>query len=82
MKLDPVAVQMFSSSGLVPILEFAGVAAVIVVTYLAIHNMFNHLKPATKMLVSMFFGSLAYSFGKLVVLTLIINPVIQSATSI
>lgn len=54
--------------------EFFSVSFVIMVTYMAIHVMLGHLKPATKALVSMFFGSIAYSIGKAMLITLIIEP--------
>lgn len=64
----------FSKSSIFPVIEFAAISGIIMVTYIALHNMFNHLKPATKMLVSLFLGTMAYSLGKLALLTLIINP--------
>lgn len=63
-------------SSIFPIVEFASLFIVVIVTYLLLHKLLGHLKPATKALVALFFGTLAYSVGKIVVITFFVTPTI------
>lgn len=60
--------------------EFFSIAFITIITYMTIHAMLGHLKPATKALVSMFFGTVAYSFGKVMLITLIMEPFFSKTT--
>ena len=53
------------------IIEFASIATITLVIYLSISVLFTKLHPATKMLLAMFFGVIAYLIGKAVVLSLL-----------
>ena len=67
--MDAETIRNLSESGIVSIAEFFSIAFIVICTYWGMHNLFNRLRPATKMLLSMFFGTIAYTMGKLVVLT-------------
>lgn len=72
--VDAQTLNALSESSIFPIIEFASVAVIIFCTYLGTHYLLGHLKPATKMLVSMFLGTCAYTIGKLVLIALVIDP--------
>ena len=71
---DTATINTLANSPLLTIIEFFTIAFIVIITYIAIHNMMGHAKPATKMLISMFLGSLAYTLGKLALLTIIVRP--------
>ena len=72
--IDPQVVNNLSQLSIFPIIEFTSVSVIVIVTYLGLHGLFTHLKPATKMLLSMFLGTCAYTVGKLTLFAIIVNP--------
>ncbi len=74
--MNPEAIQQLANSSIWPVIEFASIFGIIIVTYMAMHAMFSHLKAPTKMLMSMFLGTLAYSMGKIFVISFLVKPLI------
>ena len=70
-------IKFLASSSLAPVLEFAALFIVVISTYMLLHSIMGHLKPATKALMAMFFGTVAYSIGKIAVLALLVAPAVS-----
>lgn len=73
-ELSSNTIKALGASSIFPVIEFASLFTVVIATYLLLHKVVGHLKPSTKMLVSMFFGTLAYSIGKIAVIALLVTP--------
>lgn len=74
--IDSQTLHIVGSSGWFPVVEFGAISFVIILIYISIHTAFTNMKPATKMLVSMFLGTAAYSLAKLSIVVLFMEPVI------
>jgi len=75
--LNAHTLQTIGSSGWFPVVEFAAISGLIILVYMGIHTAFTSLKPATKMLISMFLGTAAYSLAKLSIVVLFMEPVLH-----
>jgi hypothetical protein len=73
--------QFVTSSGLMPIIEFAMIGIIVMSTYLAMHAAFSQAKQSSKFVLSTMVGLTGYTVGKLVIFAWVINPVLaQSVT--
>lgn len=70
--------NFFSSSSLLPVIEFTSISIVVIATYLGVHVAFARIKPANKVLISMFMGVTAYSLGKFVLVFLFSGPLFNA----
>lgn len=71
-------INLFSGSSLLPVIEFTSISIVVIATYLGVHAAFTRIKPANKVLISMFMGVTAYSLGKLVLVFLLTGPLFNA----
>lgn len=68
------ALAILSGKGWFPVVEFASLSFVIILTYLGIHTAFGKIKPSVKMLISMFLGITAYYLAKLFLVAIFVTP--------
>lgn len=73
--------QFVTSSGLLPIIEFATIGFIVMVTYFAMHAAFSQAKQSAKFILSTLVGLTGYTVGKLVIIAWIINPIISQSTT-
>ena len=72
-----VKIHSFASESYIfPVIEFAMVMFVIMITYLIVHKMFYGGKTHVKFIFSTILAILGYSMAKLIIFVWIINPVI------
>lgn len=67
-------IQGIANSPVFPLVEFTLISSSTILIYLGIHFTLNRTHKSIKMLISMLFGTIAYSAGKLVVLAAITVP--------
>ncbi len=67
-------IQSIADSPAFPLMEFTLISSATILIYLGIHLTLNNTHKSIKMLISMLFGTIAYSAGKLVVLAAITVP--------
>ncbi len=77
-KVDQVN-QMLNSFALTPILEFAAIAFLVIVTYLAIHNLNAHWHNLVKFSIAILFGTMGYVVGKFAIILLLVSPLLTFA---
>ena len=73
--------EFATSTGVLPVIEFAALGIIVMTTYLAMHAAFSGAKQGVKFIMSALVGVTGYSVGKLVILAWIVNPLLaQSVT--
>ncbi len=73
--------QVFDSFNVMPVFEFAAAVFVVMIAYLGIHSLFSRWHQLVKFSLAVFVGSLGYSFGKIVLIALFIQPFFGGPTA-
>lgn len=68
--------EFATSTGLLPVIEFAALGIIVMTTYLAMHAAFSGTKQGVKFIMSALVGVTGYSVGKLVILAWVVNPLL------
>lgn len=71
--------QFASSSSLMPVIEFAVVGFIVMITYLAMHTAFSGAKQGVKFIFSAMIGVTGYTMGKLMIIAWVINPILADS---
>ena len=71
--------QFASSSSLMPVIEFAVIGFIVMITYLAIHTVFSGAKQGVKFVFSAMIGVTGYTMGKLIIIAWVINPILADS---
>lgn len=68
--------QILNSFALTPVVEFAAIAFLVIITYLAVHNMSSHWHNLVKFTIAILFGTMGYVVGKFCLIIILVSPLL------
>lgn len=77
MFFDGTISQLYTSWQIMPVFEFAAIAFLVIITYLAIHNLYSSAHQLVKFSFAVVLGTLGYSFGKIVLVVMFVQPLLN-----